>query len=162
MIEFAVGTTAELRRITVDIAGFRCSRNRVGPITPTVCAQSDGKYGSGLLDQLFHGRFGAAGSQPAANQAWVIAVAPNKKFLYVGANPVIYPFVVASNGSLTAVAGTPPTVGNSPGSRNRPSTGKFLFASAGDSIFTLSIDQTTGALTAGSSVRWAAARRRMA
>jgi 6-phosphogluconolactonase (cycloisomerase 2 family) len=97
------------------------------------------------------GALGALASQPAANQASVIAVAPNNKFMYVGANPVIYPFVVASNGSLTAVAGTPPTVGGVSGLAIDP-TGKFLFASAGDTIFTLSIDQTTGALTVGTSV----------
>ena len=97
------------------------------------------------------GALGALGSQPAANQASVIAVTPNNKFMYVGANPVIYPFVVASNGSLTAVQAPLPTVGGVSGLAIDP-TGKFLFASAGDTIFTLSIDQTTGALTVGTSV----------
>lgn len=93
------------------------------------------------------------GSPPRADYANAIAVHPSGKFVFVSrtANQPgdgVYVFARNSNGSLSAVAGSPFSTQPGPASIAVDPTGKYLYVATGqNAIDAFTIDQTSGALT---------------
>jgi 6-phosphogluconolactonase (cycloisomerase 2 family) len=92
-------------------------------------------------------------TQTTNNSPFIVAVAPNNRFVYVGDfGGIIDAYVVASDGTTTSVGPPFANAGNVQGLAIDAS-GKFLYASngSGNAIAIFSINQSTGALTAAGS-----------
>lgn len=75
---------------------------------------------------------------------------PTGHWLYVGADAV-YGYVIAPDGSLTAVPGSSGTIGDPALYLVFEASGKYLYAGNDQGITGFTVDTTTGALTAGPS-----------
>ena len=78
-----------------------------------------------------------------------VTTTPDGKYVYVlGLSGTISAFSIASNGSLTAISGSPFSVAPNSVDALTDSSGKFLFAVSASSVSAFTISPTSGALSA--------------